>query len=161
PDILILDEPFTGLDVSARNALFRILQEVTAQRGLVTLLITHVLSLATDCNRVVVLEQGRTIADDAPDVLLREFGNTIVELQGPVSHDIARRLQVLANIDYVVVQDEHVLLKNTNLQQLLPHLDAGEAETLDIQARRPTLDDYFIERTGHHLLDETEELIAA
>lgn len=160
PEILVLDEPFTGLDVHAREAFFHALKHVTEQRALVTLLITHVLSVATECDRVVVLEQGRVIAHDVPAALLDEFGNTVVEMHGAPSREIAERLHTLADIRYVTLQEETVLLLDAQPQQILSHLDADEVTALLIQARRPTLDDYFVIRTGHHLVDDAEEVIA-
>jgi ABC-type glutathione transport system ATPase component len=160
PEVLVLDEPFTGLDVQARETFYRILREVTEDRNLVTLMITHVLSVATLCERVVVLEKGMVIADDSPAVLLQDFGSTVVEITVPGVTEFADRLNAVGEIESVRLRENSLLLKNVNLQQMLPFMDEAILHQADIQARRPTLDDFFIARTGHHLQDESEELIS-
>src|SRR5204862_7591304 len=62
PRLLIADEPTTGLDVTTQKAVMDLIVELTRQRGMSTILITHDLSLAEAyCDRVVVLEKGRVV----------------------------------------------------------------------------------------------------
>ena len=62
PQLLIADEPTTGLDVTTQKAVMDLIVELTAQRGMSTILITHDLGLAAAyCDRVVVMEKGRVV----------------------------------------------------------------------------------------------------
>ncbi|QHJ00044.1 dipeptide ABC transporter ATP-binding protein [Xylophilus rhododendri] len=72
PDLLIADEPTTGLDVTTQKTVMDLLAAITAQRGMATILITHDLGLAARyCSRVVVMERGQVVEDAAPSKLFR------------------------------------------------------------------------------------------
>lgn len=160
PELLVLDEPFTGLDVSVRDAFFAVLRDVTAARGLTTLLITHELAVAGLCDRVVLLEEGAVIADDAPSLLLGDFGPSVVEI---TASDIAALEDTLtaAGRETLRLHARAILLKNTTLKDVLTVLDERDPRIEDMQMRRPTLEDYFIARTGHALRTQDEERRAA
>jgi peptide/nickel transport system ATP-binding protein len=72
PQLLIADEPTTGLDVTTQKVVMDLLADIAAQRGMATILITHDLGLAARyCRRVVVMEQGRLVEEAAPEALFR------------------------------------------------------------------------------------------
>jgi ABC-2 type transport system ATP-binding protein len=160
PELFVLDEPFAGLDVSARDAYFAVLQALTAAKGLTTLLITHELTVATRCDRVVLLEHGEVIAAARPAELLTDFGRTVVVIRGRELDAIAHRVHAASDINTLRIADDVLLLKNTALQDVLMIVDERDARIEDIEARRPSLEDYFISRTGHALLNASEERIA-
>jgi ABC-2 type transport system ATP-binding protein len=161
PQLLVLDEPFTGLDVNARDAFFAVLQHVTATQGLTTLLVTHELSVATRSDRVILFEQGEVIANETPAALLADFGRMVVVIRGEELDSIASRIASASDIATLRIADDAVLLKDTTLQDVLMVVDERDARIRDIEARRPTLEDYFIARTGHALQDAVGELKAA
>ncbi|MDT8324327.1 MAG: ABC transporter ATP-binding protein [Bacteroidota bacterium] len=150
PALLVLDEPFTGLDVTVRDTFFRVLQDITAMRGLTTLLITHELAVAGLCDRVVLLEEGSVVADDAPARLLGEFGATVVEISGSELSALDHAISA-ADIATLRLHDRALLLKNTTLKEVLAVLDERDPRIEDMHVRRPSLEDYFIARTGHGL----------
>ncbi len=161
PELLVLDEPFTGLDVNARDAFFSVLQHITADRGLATLLVTHELSIATRAERVVLFEQGEVIADERPADLLKDFGRMVVVIRGADLSAIDARIRAASSIATLRLADDALLLKDTTLQEVLMTVDERDGRIDDIEARRPTLEDYFIDRTGHALQSAVEELKAA
>jgi peptide/nickel transport system ATP-binding protein len=72
PQLLIADEPTTGLDVTTQKVVMDLLANIAAERGMATILITHDLGLAARyCSRVVVMEQGRLVEEAAPLTLFR------------------------------------------------------------------------------------------
>jgi peptide/nickel transport system ATP-binding protein len=73
PDLLIADEPTTGLDVTTQKTVMNLLNDITARRGMAMMLITHDLGLAADyCGRVAVMERGRVVETAAPiDLFVR------------------------------------------------------------------------------------------
>ena len=72
PQLLIADEPTTGLDVTTQKVVMDLLARIAAARGMATILITHDLGLAARyCRRVVVMEQGRLVEEAAPEQLFR------------------------------------------------------------------------------------------
>ncbi len=162
PGLLVLDEPFTGLDVGVRDAFFSVLQEITMQRGLTTFLITHELGIASQCDHVILLEEGTVIADDTPGQLLREFGSTVVEITTSDVPAMEHTLAAAANPPAVMRLRENVLLvKDCTLHEVLRSIDERDPRILDMQVRRPSLEDYFIARTGHALHADAEGRMAA
>ena len=162
PELLVLDEPFTGLDVSSCEAFFSLLREITAERGLITVLVTHVLSLATQCDRVAVLEQGELIADDTPARLLEDFGSTVVEITTADPDALSARISAHGDPKLLLrLRGNALLLRRTGLRDVAAIVDADDPLVHDIQVRRPTLEDFFIARTGHVIVRTGEELLAA
>jgi len=83
PDILVMDEPTTMLDLPGKR-LFRRLVDPLPQRVLIA---THDLDLVRDCERVLVLDGGRVIADDAPDAAIRAYVDLIDAREAAGAHD--------------------------------------------------------------------------
>ncbi|MCB2206073.1 ABC transporter ATP-binding protein [bacterium] len=159
PSLLVLDEPFTGLDVAVRENFFRVLQGITAQRALTTLLITHDLQLAGQCDRVALLEEGRLIADDTPARLLAGFGASVVEI---TSTDIeAAGRYIPPSAQTLRLHDNALLVRNMRLDDAMQLLDEADARISDVHMRRPTLEDYFIEQTGHAIHTAAEGRVTA
>lgn len=72
PQLLIADEPTTGLDVTTQKAVMELITDLTRERGMATLLITHDLGLAaTYCDRIVVMEKGRVVETAKSDRIFR------------------------------------------------------------------------------------------
>ena len=73
PNLLIADEPTTGLDVTTQKTVMELLAHITRERGMAMILITHDLGLAAQyCRRVVVMEQGRVVESAPPEHLFRK-----------------------------------------------------------------------------------------
>ncbi len=78
PDVLLLDEPSTGLDPRARRALIELLDGRRRQRGTTCLLTTHLMDEAEACDRVAILDEGRLVAMDTPAALRQSVGGEVV-----------------------------------------------------------------------------------
>lgn len=92
PDVLLLDEPTTYLDLEHQISLYRLLRELSAA-GMLVVSITHDLNLAsTFAGRVIVLERGRVVADGTPEaVLTREMLRQVFHVDAPVETGPAGR----------------------------------------------------------------------
>jgi lipooligosaccharide transport system ATP-binding protein len=155
PELLVLDEPTTGLDPQARHLVWERLRRL--KRGGKTLLLTtHYMEEAAQlCDQLVVLDHGRVIATGTPAELLeRHAAPRVVELQGTEvdSAEIARIADGLAR-DVEGVGD-----------RVLVYADDGDAIAARIRdagvpchaliLRDATLEDVFLRLTGHALVDE-------
>ncbi len=158
PAILVMDEPFAGLDVRARGQFFALVRKLAAERGLTVLLITHELELATQCDRVVVLRTGKVFADSTPAELLEPFGDAVVEIQTVDSGMVEARLRT-AGFTVLRLHDDTLFLPRAELRSVVDALGEG-ARGASIESRRPTLDDWFIAQTGEHLVDHPEAMAA-
>ena len=152
PDLLVMDEPFTGLDAASREAIFEELSLYSERLGLPVLMITHALDLASRCAKVIVMEKGSVLADCTPAELLAEFGQSVVEIETDDAIRLAEFLAQVFDPQRVCRTGRSVLLLNTSLEDALPHLDAHARAGSHIQGRRPTLEDYMLLRDGilHH-----------
>ncbi len=90
PDVLLLDEPSTGLDPAARIDLWRALADVRAA-GVTVLVTTHLMDEADRCDRLAILDAGKLLACDAPAALKERIGGDVITVQSrdPVALDAA------------------------------------------------------------------------
>jgi lipooligosaccharide transport system ATP-binding protein len=158
PDLLILDEPTTGLDPQARQLAWEKLRQLK-RTGVTQILTTHYMEEAAAlCDRIVIVDQGRIVAEGRPADLVRtHVGREIVELRGFETD--AQALATLARVlavagDLTDAHEAHgdlILLHTrdgeTLLHRIREHAVPIEAATL----RRATLEDVFLKLTGRML----------
>jgi lipooligosaccharide transport system ATP-binding protein len=153
PELVLLDEPTTGLDPQARHAVWDRLRELR-ERGVTLVLTTHYMDEAEQlCDRIVIIDAGRIIREGRPaELIATEVGREVLELRmGPADR---ARLQGLslehANIQ---IDGDLVQLSGADAEALHERLRAagigGELQA----ARRATLEDLFLRITGRHLRD--------
>jgi lipooligosaccharide transport system ATP-binding protein len=154
PDLLILDEPTTGLDPQARHLLWDRLYRLK-QQGVTLVITTHYMDEAEQlCDRLVVMDKGRFAAEGSPRQLIEQQATQeVVELRfHPGQHEsIAPRLTDLA--------ERHEVLPD----RILLYTDDGDAALNEVAAmglvpqstlvRRATLEDVFLRLTGRTLVD--------
>ena len=152
PELLVLDEPTTGLDPQARHLVWERLRELK-RGGVAMLLTTHYMEEAAQlCDRLVVMDHGRIISEGAPAALIeRHVGREVIEVF--TGGDAAHRARVLALCRpfggrVEVVADAVVIHLNgqTDSRATLAIL-AGE----EFVHRRATLEDVFLTLTGREL----------
>jgi len=157
PQILFLDEPSTGLDPQARHEIHQLVQEWRAERRTI-LLTTHYIEEAERlCDRVAIIDEGRIIAMGTPEeVQARTVGTSHIEIRvspplpegrAPVLPE-ADRLNVSADRRNVTVSARHPARA---LVELVKWTEQEGLELTDVQLRRPSLEDVFIELTGKSL----------
>jgi ABC-2 type transport system ATP-binding protein len=155
PPVLFLDEPTTGLDPSGRADLWSLIGELVAD-GTTVLLTTQYLEEADRlATRIVVIDSGRIIAEGTPVELKARLGSIVVEIRVVDPADARRaaaRLQriapagVLGSGDTLAVK---VPDKGPAVQQVIRLLDADAIVAESLAIREPTLDDVFLQLTGH------------
>jgi ABC-2 type transport system ATP-binding protein len=151
PELLLLDEPSTGLDPGARRDFTAYLEHLRDQEGVTVLLTTHILEEAEHCDRVGILHEGRLVAVDTPQALKASVGGDVVVVQTAHPHDLQAQIQ--ARFGCTATVFEH----SVRVEIAHGHTfvrDVVEAFAADIQAvtfSKPTLEDVFIRLTGHQL----------
>jgi ABC-2 type transport system ATP-binding protein len=161
PVVVFLDEPTTGLDPQSRSNLWDHIRDLRERLGTTVFLTTHYLEEADAlCDRVLVIDHGKIIAEGVPDELKRRISGDVITLS--VSADADRAQAVLTGYPGVrdlVAEGKAIRMTVTSGEQALPgmlrQLDA-EGITMDsIQLARPTLDDVFLTLTGRSLRDDS------
>jgi ABC-2 type transport system ATP-binding protein len=147
PRLVFLDEPTTGLDPQARRNFWDLVKRIRSQ-GTTIILTTHYMDEAQIlCDEIAIMDRGRIIAQGSPDVLLRQrYPGLIIELPlADISGDLAgqeHRMVAEAGIVEIITHDV-----TATINQL-----AGQTRSLDrIKIRQPTLEDLFLDLTGHSL----------
>jgi ABC-2 type transport system ATP-binding protein len=158
PPVLFLDEPTTGLDPSGRSDLWALIGQLVAD-GATVLLTTQYLEEADRvADNIVVVDRGRIIAEGTPIQLKARLGSTVVEIRLADPADARRaaaRLQRSAPTD--VLDGRGTLAvkvpdKGPAIQQVIRLLDADAIVTESLAIREPTLDDVFLQLTGHRAI---------
>jgi len=155
PEILILDEPTTGLDPQARHVVWDRLFRLK-QRGVTLILTTHYMDEAEQlCDRLVVMDHGRFAAEGSPRALIERYCSPEVlelrfdpDLQDSAADKLkdfpAERTELLA---------DRILLYVTDGDEALAAVRAEGLEPLTSLVRRGTLEDVFLRLTGRRLED--------
>ena len=160
PDVLLLDEPTTGLDPQARHTVWDRLFRLK-QRGVTLILTTHYMDEAEQlCDRLVVMDKGRIAAEGSPLELIRRYSTReVVELRFRVEQEVEHVAGDLA-----ARMDGFARRLEPLPDRLLLYTDDGDATAsrvhdLGVQpesvlVRRSTLEDVFLHLTGRSLIDE-------
>jgi daunorubicin resistance ABC transporter ATP-binding subunit len=155
PPVLFLDEPTTGLDPNGRADLWALIGELVAD-GTTVLLTTQYLEEADRlADHIVVIDRGQVIAEGTPVELKASVGSTVVEIRVADPADAwraAERLRLTAPADVLAGGTLAVKVpdKGPSVQQVIRLLDAGAIVPESLAIREPTLDDVFLQLTGHH-----------
>ncbi len=146
PDLLILDEPFSGLDpVSSRSLREMVLEEHA--RGATILFSTHVMPHAEElCDHVVMINQGRKVLDDPVAAIQRRYDPRVIEFDPLDPHADLSALRMLPEVEDVI-RTEHgckvVLHEGASAPSVIPRL-AIAVPPARIEIARPTLEDVFV-----------------
>jgi len=152
PKLLILDEPTTGLDPQARHLMWERLQ-LLLQQGKSILLTTHFMDEAERlCNRLLVLDHGKKIAEGTPrDLIAQHLEPDVVELYGAGALELAQGpLRALAS--RVEISGETAFFYTANAAELLQSLHAHHH--LRTLHRPANLEDLFLKLTGRQIRED-------
>lgn len=155
PEILLLDEPTTGLDPQARHILWDRLFRLKEQ-GVTLVVTTHYMDEAEQlCDRLVVMDRGRIMAEGSPAELIRTYSTReVLELRFGIDRnremanlltDMSERQEVLPDRILLYVDDADAALDEIHRRGLHP---------INTLARRSSLEDVFLRLTGRTLVDE-------
>ena len=157
PEVLFLDEPTTGLDPRGRNEVWSAIRALVRE-GTTVLLTTQYLDEADQlADRISVVDRGRVIAEGSPDDLKGRFGGDRLECIVRHASDLAAAAAALARVSRGEPEldadarrvSAPVDDRLAALGALLRDLEARGIEAEDVGVRRPTLDEVFLELTGH------------
>jgi lipooligosaccharide transport system ATP-binding protein len=154
PDLLLLDEPTTGLDPQARHALWDRLYRLK-QQGKTLILTTHYMDEAEQlCDRLVVMDKATIVAEGSPRQLLEHYATReVLELRfAPESAELAvDKLRTLG--DRIEVLPDRVLIYTEDGDAATSRAHELGVEPDSVLVRRSTLEDVFLRLTGRSLVD--------
>ena len=161
PELILLDEPTVGVDPQSRNAIFENLEELK-RRGKTLLYTTHYMEEAERlCDRIVIIDHGRVIANDTVRGLYRRLPASqavLLEIDGaPADESLLSGLAVLPGISAVQRTAGGVRIETDDfgapLAGALEHIAGRGLRVTSVQTGQMNLEDVFIALTGHALRD--------
>jgi lipooligosaccharide transport system ATP-binding protein len=156
PDVLLLDEPTTGLDPQARHTVWDRLFRLR-QRGVTLILTTHYMDEAEQlCDRLVVMDKAKIVAEGSPRALIDRYSTReVVELRFGLDQqpeEIAARMDGLAH--RIEALPDRLLLYTDDGDATAHRVHELELQPETVLVRRSTLEDVFLHLTGRRLIDE-------
>jgi ABC-2 type transport system ATP-binding protein len=157
PSLLLLDEPSTGLDPGARSDLWEYLARLRDEHQVTVVLTTHLLDEAERADRIAILNEGRLVALDHPEALKASVGGDLITIRchdpEPLRQAIEEQFQVAAMVIGGQVRFEH-----PDGSRILARVMEVFADRIDaITLGKPSLEDVFIDKTGHRFWSRAED----
>jgi ABC-2 type transport system ATP-binding protein len=157
PEVVLLDEPTTGLDPRGRLDTWEVIGELVAD-GTTILLTTQYLEEADRlADTILVIDHGKVLASGTADHLKAQVGGELLQIVVAEQADLEKTAKVLGEVGSgepevnAHSRDVHVLVDAgpKSLIEALRRLDAEGVAVLDVSLHRPSLDDVFLSLTGH------------
>jgi ABC-2 type transport system ATP-binding protein len=150
PEVLLLDEPSTGFDPSARLELWNALQELKQQHGCTVVMTTHLLEEADKADAIAIMHRGKVVAQDAPDALRRAMGSNIVTIQSREPQAAQNRIREQFGWTSEIL-NHAVRVSSSDAANRLAELTQLLGDSIEcLTVARPSLEDVFIAKTGEN-----------
>jgi len=153
PKVLFLDEPTTGLDPQTRAHIWEYIVKLQKERNITIFLTTHYMEEAEICNKIAIMDGGIIVAHDTPYALKKEYTKDkayITTENGPELE------QLLAQHELKYIKkDGYYKVDAQNIQPLLEVLSLQKEVITDIEIKKGTFNDVFLEITGKKIREES------
>jgi len=157
PELLILDEPSTGLDPTARHEFSNYLEHLREHAGVTVVLTTHYMEEAQRCDRIGMLHQGKLVAIAPPGELKSEVGGDVIVIRAQSPELLQRKILQRFKLSSQLV-DGAIRIERIRGHELLRDLiDAFGEEIESVSLGKPTLEDVFVHLTGHQFFASTAQ----
>ncbi len=145
PELLILDEPTTGLDPQTRRMLWDCMTELRRKENVTVFLTTHYMEEAAEADNVIILDAGRIVAQGTPHELKKQYASDRITLYG-VTDDKAKSLGVPYE-----VRGDAILVEIARTSEALALMDSNRELFEDFEITKGGMDDVFLAVTGKKL----------
>lgn len=157
PQLLLLDEPSTGLDPAARIDLWRYLLQLRDEQGMTIVATTHLLDEAERADRIGIMHAGKLVALDTPAALQASVGGDTILIRTADPTALAAAINEKLSAEARVMDGVVRLEQQSGPEWLAKLLAAFGPQIQSVTLGKPTLEDVFIARTGHRFFDEPTE----
>lgn len=154
PSVLLLDEPTTGLDPGARRDLWQYLHELRSQERVSIIVTTHLMEEAERCDRLAILSAGKVVALGTPAELRSQIGGDVIVLETDNPESLSVRLEQRFGGSATVLDGKVRMERREGHRFVTDIVEAFPGEIQSISVSKPTLEDVFIDRTGHRFWTE-------
>ena len=159
PKIVFLDEPTTGLDIVSRETLWRYVAALNREEGVTFFLTTQYLEEADRlADEVAIIADGHIVAQGSPDELKASIGTDVitVHIRDDERLDVAQGIvRAMESVEDIRVVDGSLVVYvregSSAIAPIVVLLEEAALPVAQISLTRPTLDDVFLRKTGHHI----------
>lgn len=149
PQVLLLDEPSSGLDIGVRRQLSEYLSILAENDDISVLLTTHLMDEADECSRVAILDEGRLVAIGTPDELKSKIGGDVVTVETKNSESLSNTIKDKFGVSTTITGDL-IHIESTRANEFVKDIMvAFPDDILSVRLSKPTLEDVFIKLTGN------------
>ncbi len=148
PQVLLLDEPSTGLDPRARAELWDLLVDLNREKKMTMIVTTHLMEEAEKCSRLVIMDQGRVIAEGTPAQLKGGLGTGSVWIETENVSELDSAIQAKFQVKTTRVP-KGLKMDHAAPQRLIADLiEAFPGKMDSVAFHKPSLEDVFLQKTG-------------
>jgi ABC-2 type transport system ATP-binding protein len=159
PELLVLDEPSTGLDPAARREFLNYLTDLRERDRVTIVVTTHHMEEAERCDRIGVLHEGRLVAIASPIELKARVGGDVVTIYAPEPEDLQKKIAARMSVTAALVDGSLRVERSRGQDFVREVVDVFGEEIESITFGKPTLEDVFVNLTGHRFnADRREDL---
>jgi ABC-2 type transport system ATP-binding protein len=151
PEVLLMDEPSTGLDPAVRLELWSYLQDLRHNQNVTILLTTHILEEADRCDRLLLLHEGRVVREGTPDELKSAVGGDVLSVSSPDPDLLYARITERFLVLPLRVNGGLRMEVGDGARFLTELLNTFPGQIDSVTMHRPTLEDVFLDETGTRL----------
>jgi ABC-2 type transport system ATP-binding protein len=148
PRVLLMDEASTGLDPAARRDLSAQIHELRARDGVTILFTTHILEEADRCDRLILLHEGKIVAQGTPRELRSRIGGDVVVLEAADSPDLARRIEQRFGVRPSLMDGQVRIEIRDGHRFITEVVEAFPGAVDSVGLHKPSLEDVFMHETG-------------
>jgi ABC-2 type transport system ATP-binding protein len=157
PGVLLMDEPSTGLDPSARIEMWNQLRAISGRgpEGVTVLLTTHLMEEAEHCTRLAVMARGKLLACDSPAALKQRIGGDVITIASSDPDALRSILRQKLNVETEQL-DATLRLERDRGHEWVPRIiEAAPGLVQSVSVGKPTLEDVFVHLTGQRYAVDT------
>ncbi|HZT33834.1 MAG TPA: ABC transporter ATP-binding protein [Bryobacteraceae bacterium] len=148
PVVLLMDEASTGLDPGARRELWQYVEELRSREGVTILLTTHILDEADRCDRLVLLHQGRIVAEGSPAQLRSRIGGDVVVLEATEPELLGQKIEAKFGVRASITEGVLRVEIANGHRFITEAVEAFPGAIESVRLQKPTLEDVFVHETG-------------
>ncbi len=155
PKILFLDEPTLGLDPQTRNKIWNYIIKLKKSKKITIFLTSHYMEETEICDRIAIIDEGKIIALDTPDNLKNTIGGDIITILSEDNIKLKNHIREIAGVEVHDAQEGKIRFEVKDSSSFIPRfIKNSPVKILSISARKPTLNDVFLDLTGREIREE-------
>jgi len=155
PKILFLDEPTLGLDPQTRNKMWDYIIKLKKSKKITIFLTSHYIEETEICDRIAIIDKGKIIALDSPDNLKKTIGGDIITILSEDNIKLKEYIKEIAGSEAHDAKEGKIRFEVKDSSIFIPKfIKNSPVRILSISARKPTLNDVFLDLTGREIREE-------